>query len=90
MAVQVETSEDIALRAERGMALARQIIKDSWHEVGLSEEQWERSPIYADVHEGLMRQGLSAKEAENCLDAVSWEEVQRTHREMYPRRYETK
>ena len=90
MIVQQMTEEEMALRAERGMEIAQQILKDSWLVVGITEEQWERWPIEVDVHDMMVHRGSSEAEAEAYIDTAPWEEIQRKHREMYPGQYKGK
>ena len=87
MSVKLETAEEIEARAERGMAIAQQIIKDSWLSEGMTEEEWERDQIVGEVFARLLSQGLSPNEADDYLQKMSWEQIQGKHREMYPRQY---
>lgn len=69
------------------MALAQQIIKDSWLAAGMTEVQWERAPIEEAVYDMMLHRGISEAVALEYIDTTPWEEIQRKHREMYPGQY---
>ena len=83
MTVHTETEEEISLRVEKGMALARQITKDSWLAVGVSEEAYDRELLESDIFEWLLSHGYSEDKANVLIDSLSLDEVQRQHKEMY-------
>lgn len=87
MSVQTVTLEELQARAERGMAIAQQIIKESVLAAGVTDQEYERGKIAEDVFHRLMGQGLSMEEADEYIDKASWEEIERRHREMYPQKY---
>ena len=88
MGVKLQTFGKVSEPTDPVMESARQIIRESWLANGMTAEQWERFPIEADVYEMLIAQGRSEREAGDYLESASWEDIQRRHREMYPRRYE--
>lgn len=73
-----------------GTQMARQIIKQSWLDEGMTEEEWEQNRVNEEVLHGLTGQGFSWDEANAYLDKATWEEIVRKHHELFPQRYETK
>ena len=85
--MKAETAEEVAAPAEKTMALARQITKDSWLVEGVTEEEYDRGLLESDIFERLLGRGYSEDKANALIDSLSFDEVQRQHREMYPAQY---
>lgn len=69
------------------LAEAHRLIDQAWLDTGVTSEELERDEVMSDVFEGLVAQGKTYRDAQDYLSQTSWEEMQRKHRELFPRRY---